>query len=162
SSSSATSVLNRVASPSGPAYVPADASAYLPCVPGTFLCTSNSTFLTCDGSAQNASAPNYAAQDSDTTYQSSRSVAAGMECLPFLSPYANATSAHEQQADVAAGYYRDDRYVRATPYGSCGDEGAIECRGNGFLICDMSGWVDMGSVAAGTVCTGSPGMIVAA
>ncbi|TKA61478.1 hypothetical protein B0A49_10272, partial [Cryomyces minteri] len=162
SSSGTTTVSNRVASPSGPAYVPADASAYLPCVPGTFLCTSNTTFLTCDGTTQNASAANYASEEYETTYQASRSVAAGTACLPFLSPYANGTSGYEQQADVAVGYYRDDRYVRAMPYGTCDDEGAIECRGTEFLVCDMGGWVDMGSVAAGTVCTGSPGMIVAA
>lgn len=52
------------------------------------------------------------------------------------------------------GYFRDDQYVRARPYGSCYHDGDIKCidDGYGWLMCDQGGWVDMGGVAAGTRC----------
>jgi hypothetical protein len=52
------------------------------------------------------------------------------------------------------GYYRDDQYVRARPYGSCDNDGSIRCvrGGYGWLMCDQGGWIDMGSVADGTRC----------
>lgn len=124
-----------------------DLATYLPCVPGTFLCTSNTTWVTCD---EVAGSNGQAAW----VYDDSRVVAAGMECLPYISPYSNSTSQYAQQADTPTGYYRDDRYVRARPDGSCSDDGSIECANNGttFLVCDQGGWVDMGDVAAGTTC----------
>lgn len=128
-----------------PPYAIGDTSAYLPCVPGTFLCTSTSAFLTCTSS---------------TAWSSPRDVAAGMTCLPNLTRYTNAISVSSfLGAGVPAGYYRDDRYVRARPYGSCGTNGAAMCGDassgtqGGWLVCDQGGWIYMGLLAAGTVCT---------
>ncbi|KAI9696896.1 MAG: hypothetical protein M1820_007971 [Bogoriella megaspora] len=135
-----------------PNYAQGDYSAYLPCVPGTFLCTSSTTFLTCDVSSSNA--PN--------TWLNSRDVAAGMECLPNLSPFTSSTSTYQSSAGsgsgsaVPQGYYRDDRYIRSRPDGTCTGEGQIQCYtgGDGFYVCDNGGLVDMGKVAAGTACHG--------
>jgi hypothetical protein len=129
-------------------YATGATSAYEPCVPGTFLCASNTSFLTC----------NQPSTDSITTgwsWQDLRQVAAGMECLPFLSPISSAggTDQYGQQPGSPQGYYRDDRYVRARPNGNCNTDGALQCNGvMGFWICDQGGWVDMGSLAAGTRC----------
>lgn len=110
---------------------PNGADGYLPCVPGTFLCTSSTTWQTC----------NY----NDGTVQSSmtwvwgyeRTVAAGMECLPFLSPYTDSTS--QQQDNSPRGSYRDDRYIRARPDGDCDTNGSIRCTYEGyqFDVCDQ-------------------------
>lgn len=130
---------------------------YLPCVPGTFLCTSKTTFLTCnynDGTVKS---------DETWVYSSrtERTVAGGMECLPFLTPYSSATDQYDQQSGAASGSYRDDRYIRERPDGDCDKDGSLKCSSGGtqFLICDHGGWVNMGAVAAGTTC--SNGKIVA-
>ena len=131
-----------------PPYATGDTSAYEPCVPGTFLCASNTSFLTC----------NQPSTDPNTTgwsWQDLQQVADGMECLPFLSPMSSAggTGQYGQQPGSPQGYYRDDRYVRARPDGSCNTDGALQCNGEmGFWICDQGGWVDMGPLAAGTKC----------
>lgn len=129
----------------GPGYATSDLSSYNPCVPGTFICTSSTTWYTCNTAS---------------TYDSPRQVAAGMECLPNLSPYTSSTSS-AQQGNTQQGYYRDDRYVRTRPNDDCSTDGALQCTngGQGFEVCDQGGWVDMGSVAAGTSC--QDGAIVA-
>ncbi|GIZ39599.1 hypothetical protein CKM354_000297800 [Cercospora kikuchii] len=141
-----------------PTYATQEANAfYLPCVPGTFLCTSRTTFLTCnynDGTV---------ASDETWVYLASqeRTVAAGMECLPMLAPHANSVPLQEQQGSTPVGQYRDDRYVAARPEGPCDVNGSLECTGNGrtFSVCDNGGWISMGPVAYGTVC--SNGLIIA-
>lgn len=87
-------------------------------------------------------------------YEESRGVAAGTMCIPVLSPYSAATQQYAQQADTTSGYYRDDRIGASQPEGSCTSDGSIECTNSGsqFLMCDNGGWVDMGSVASGTIC----------
>lgn len=104
---------------------------YLPCVPGTFLCTSRSTWQTCnynDGSVQSSM---------EWVWGYERTVAAGMECLPFLSPYTDQTSS--QQNSSPGGSYRDDRYIRARPDGDCDTDGSIRCtyEGSQFDMCDQ-------------------------
>ena len=135
---------------SHPPFATGDLSRYLPCVPGTFVCTDSNTWQTCD---QDASA--------DWVYNSPRDVADGMECLPYLSPYSSQTSQYSQQGAVPQRYYRDDRIVRARPDGDCSDDGSILCTDGGtmFDVCDHGGWVRMGPVAAGTTCEN--GQIVA-
>ncbi|KJX97568.1 hypothetical protein TI39_contig481g00037 [Zymoseptoria brevis] len=133
-------------------------TGYAPCVPGTFLCTSSTTWLTCvynGGSLSSFAANEY-------VWKNSRTVAAGTECLPNLSPYTNLQGNFEQQSNVPEGYYRDDRYVRASPFGRCSNNGELRCANDGaaFQVCDNGGWVAMGNVAAGTTC--SNGEIVAA
>lgn len=137
--------------PNRPPYATGDLSVYLPCVPGTFICTSETTWQTCN---YNSAA--------DWVYGYSRTVAAGMMCLPYLSPYSNTTDEYGQQANVESGSYRDDRIVRARPDGDCDVDGSLQCTDGGtqFLVCDHGGWVRMGAVAAGTTCTG--GTIVGA
>ncbi|KAK4555680.1 hypothetical protein LTR86_007433 [Recurvomyces mirabilis] len=140
-----------------PQYATGDPQAYLPCVPGTFLCTSSTSWLTCnynDGTVPGQPSSGY-------VYESSRDVAAGMECLPYLSPYSSQQSQYAQQAMTPTGYYRDDRYVRSRPDGDCSSDGALQCTNSGttFDICDQGGWVQMGSVAPGTTCQN--GQIVA-
>ena len=131
-----------------------DTSQYLPCVPGTFLCSSADTFLTCD------SVPSSSGGYTDG-WTEPRSVADGMECLPFLSPVASGMDAAGQMPGAPQGEYRDDRYVRSRPDGDCPTDGALECNGpGGFWVCDQGGWVDMGAVASGTTCM--DGQIVAA
>ena len=159
-----------------PPYATGDPSAYLPCTPGTFLCTSSSNFLTCIQT------------NTGWAYDASRAVASGMMCLPFLSP---STSPHKARGAAAApnpqgfpmgpgpvlpngpirgrpqvpnwrpetcplvpsGFYRDDQYVRARPQGSCSPDGSVACNGpSDFSICNQGGWIDMGGVAAGTQC----------
>ncbi|CZT16669.1 uncharacterized protein RCC_02504 [Ramularia collo-cygni] len=145
-----------VASPRPP-YATGDpngADGYLPCVPGTFLCTSRTTWQTCnynDGTVKSSM---------EWVWGYERTVAAGMECLPFLSPYADHMSM--QQSNSPSGMYRDDRYIRARPDGDCASDGTLRCTYEGyqFDICDQGGWVRMGSVAGGTICR--DGEIVAA
>ncbi|KAI7198764.1 hypothetical protein KC352_g20233 [Hortaea werneckii] len=129
-----------------PAYATGDLDRYLPCVPGTFICTSATEFYTC----------NYAQDGSseEWTYGYPRAVADGMECLTNLAPYSDSTAQYRQQGQTSAGYYRDDRYVRARPDGDCDEEGSILCTesGSAFDVCDQGGWVLMGAVAEGTQC----------
>lgn len=121
-----------------------DVSKYSPCVPGTFICTDANTWQTCDYNAAQ-----------QWVYKSPRTVAAGMMCLPYLSTYTSSNKQYAQQANVASGSYRDDRIVRTTPDGDCSQDGSLQCTGGGttFDICDQGGWVQMGSVAAGTKCS---------
>lgn len=128
---------------SHPPYAGADVQPYLPCVPGTFICVDRTTWDTCDYNASGQWVYNYP-----------RKVAAGMECITFLSPNSGGTSQHGQQGLTPQGYHRDDRVVRARPDGDCSQNGAIKCTQNGqmFEVCDQGGWVNMGSVAAGTRC----------
>ncbi|KAK5119369.1 hypothetical protein LTR85_007725 [Meristemomyces frigidus] len=130
---------------SQPLYATGDLTTYLPCVPGTLICTSNTTWDTCDYATDGSS---------NWVYDYPRNVSAGMECLTYISPYTNDTSQYEQQAMTPNGYYRDDRMVRARPDGDCSDQGAIICTygGQQFDICDQEGWVEMGAVANGTMC----------
>ncbi|KAK3675182.1 hypothetical protein LTR78_005116 [Recurvomyces mirabilis] len=124
-------------------------------------------------SGQSGARPQYATGDPQTylpfpgqppssyVYESSRDVAAGMECLPYLSPYSGQQSQYAQQATTPTGYYRDDRYVRSRPDGDCSSDIALQCTNGGttFDICDQGGWAQMGSVAPGTTCQN--GQIVA-
>jgi hypothetical protein len=128
----------------------AEIQTYLPCVPGTFICTSATQWYTCDynGSTDSSRPPKA------WVYTAPRTVAAGMGCLPFLIPYSGSTKQYAQQNKTPQGYYRDHRYVRARPDGDCDQNGSIKCThgGQGFSVCDQGGWVDMGSVAEGTTC----------
>jgi hypothetical protein len=118
---------------------PADFSPYYPCIPGTFLCTEDSTFWTCDITVSWS-----------WTWQYPRQVADDMACIPSLSPGIG----DGQMPGAPAGYYRSDQYGRARPLGSCSLDGSVECVGGGsqWAMCDHGGWVNMGPVAPGTVC----------
>ncbi|KAF4552738.1 Hypothetical protein D9617_9g025280 [Elsinoe fawcettii] len=150
--------------PSPPYIATADQAneSLLPCVPGTRLCQSPSAFLACAPTPPESS---YAGSRT-YIYGSSRQVADGMACLPFLSPYSSGAGSGEQGQQITGvqGRYRDDRYIRDRQDGSCpaDREGVIRCTddGLGFFVCDQGGWVDMGPTAQGTVCRG--GEIVAA
>jgi hypothetical protein len=139
-----------------PSYATGDVEAYLPCVPGTCICSSSTIWYTCD--YNDGSVPS---ESTGWVYDYPRNVSAGMECLPYLSPYSSSTAQYGQQGETSQGYYRDDRVVRARPDGDCSDEGAIQCTngGSSFDVCDQGGWVQMGPVAAGTTCQN--GQIVA-
>lgn len=149
---------SQASSPAGhPPYATGNVELYLPCVPGTFICTTNTTWDTCDHNDGSVSG----ASSSSWVYDAPRNVAAGMKCITFLSPYANSTQQYAQQSMTPYGYYRDDRVVRARPDGDCSNDGSIQCTNGGdmFEVCDQGGWVNMGSVAAGTTCQN--GQIVA-
>jgi hypothetical protein len=120
---------------------PNNFSPYLPCVPGTFLCTDASTFWTCDITITWS-----------WTWQYPRQVADGMQCIPTLT----SGEGESQMPGAPAGYYRNDQYGRARPLGGCEPEGSIECLGDGstWAICYHEGWVNMGPVAPGTRCVG--------
>jgi hypothetical protein len=137
--------------PNRPPYADAaEIQTYLPCVPGSFICSSSTEWYTCDyNGATVASRPSTA-----WVYTSPRKVAAGMECLPFLAPYSASSEQYAQQNKSPQGYYRDDRYVRARPDGDCDTNGSLMCTdgGKSYSVCDQSGWVRMGSVAGGMVC----------
>ena len=127
---------------SHPPYAGADVDSYLPCVSGTFICLDKSTWDTCDYNA-----------NAELVYGYPRQVAAGMECITFLSPYSGGTSQQGQQGLTPKSFYRDDRVVRARPDGDCSQDGAIKCTSSQtFEVCDQGGWVDMGSVPAGQQC----------
>lgn len=123
-------------------YATGDLYPWLPCVPGTFLCTSPLEFLTCDQVVGGG-----------WTWQYLRRTAAGMECIPSLSGGAE----HGQQPGVPLGYHREDLYRRARLHGSCSIDGIIECTDGGFgwMICDHGIWIDMGSVPAEMTCVNS-------
>nr|OQO15673.1 hypothetical protein B0A51_16803 [Rachicladosporium sp. CCFEE 5018] len=95
--------------PSNPTYATGDLTAYLPCVPGTFICTSATEFYTCD--YNDGSVPFKGRED--WVYDYPRQVAAGMECMPKVSRYDGSTEQYAQQGMVEQGWYRDDQYVRA-------------------------------------------------
>ena len=121
-------------------------AAYLPCVPGTFICTDISTWYTCDYTSSNPAT--YGHIDP-------RQVSTGMSCITFVSPYSSSTQQYAQQAQTQQGHYRDDRMVRSRPDGDCSPDGSVQCTngGQGFEVCDQGGWVDMGMVAQGTMCS---------
>ncbi len=123
--------------------------AFTPCSPGTYLCMSSTDFAQCIGGS---------------TYQNMGSVAAGMMCLPYSAANTADTLSNVSAGGGPAGTHREDKYVRAQPLGGCGSvaDGSMECLrgGTGFAVCDQGGWVDMGAVAQGTVCRGSPGSAV--
>ncbi|KAJ9649379.1 hypothetical protein H2199_000154 [Coniosporium tulheliwenetii] len=87
-------------------YATGDPSLYLPCTPGTFLCTSPSTFLTCDQTV-----PGTAPQPWEYLYL--RTVAEGMMCAPQLVTCDAGQEECGNGGAVPAGWYRDDQYVRA-------------------------------------------------
>ena len=128
-------------------YATGDLATYLPCVPGTFICTSNTTWVTCDQTM-------YSNGDTAWVYDASRAVGSGMACYPNVSPYSDTTEQYAQQADAPTGYYRDDRIAASEPYGSCSVDGSIQCTSGGsqFLMCDDGGLVLMGPVPDGTMC----------
>jgi len=128
-------------------YATGNLATYLPCVPGTFICTSNTTWVTCDQTM-------YSDGTTAWVYEGSISVGPGMACFPNLSPYSSQTNQYAQQADTPSGFYRDDRYARAQPYGPCSGEGSIQCTSGGsqFMMCDHGGWILMGAVPDGTTC----------
>jgi hypothetical protein len=144
SAPAATSSVGSSSSPPPPGNIPyADSSnfsPYLPCDPGSFLCTDANTFWTCDVNA-----------DASWSWQYPRQVAAGMACIPSLSPLPAGLG---QQSGAPTGYYRNDQYGRARPNGGCSPDGSIGClrNGAGWEQCANGGWVDMGAVAAGTTC----------
>ncbi|KAL1615962.1 hypothetical protein SLS56_011610 [Neofusicoccum ribis] len=141
---------NPMSSPSSsphPPYVTSDPNTalYLPCTPGNFLCSSATSFYTCNQPAPAALA---ALAPNGWSWAQPRPVAAGMMCLPF------ARAPNSTETARAGGTVRDDRYVRARPNGDCATDGAVRCTegGKGFWVCDQGGWVDMGDVAEGTAC----------
>ena len=137
--------------PNRPPYASAaEIQTYLPCVPGSFICSSSTEWYTCDyNGGTDPSRPSNA-----WVYTSPRKVAAGMECLPFLTPYSSSSEQYAQQNKAPQGYYRDDRYVRERPDRDCDKDGSLMCTdgGKSYSVCDHGGWVRMGSVADGTVC----------
>ncbi|KAL9067632.1 MAG: hypothetical protein Q9157_006748 [Trypethelium eluteriae] len=92
-----------------------DYSAYLPCNPGAFLCTSATTFLTCDiapsnSSGSSPSSSSSTSSDSDSgsaaasyIWTASRVVAAGMECQPSLSAASSGSSSSSSVGGDAGG-----------------------------------------------------------
>lgn len=116
------------------------ATSYTPlsslCTPGTFFCTSDSTFSECMSTGINS-----------RMYVNMGLVPAGMQCVRRLS------------VDAEGAPYEDDEIVRSRPLGACEQAGSYEClrSGAGFAVCDQGAWVDMGAVAVGTQCVGEPG-----
>lgn len=127
-----------------PPYATGNLDRYLPCVPGTFICTSQTAWETC----------NWNNDGSEWVYGWPRDVSAGMLCLTSLSPYSSQTDQYAQQALTPDGYYRDDRIIRDRPDGDCDRDGSFMCTDDGqqFSVCDQGGWVRMGRVAEGTTC----------
>lgn len=90
--------------PSGTGTTPpyaTDTTLFLPCVPGSFLCSSATDFLTCDQAYINGAY--------GWTWLYPRTVAEGMECEPLLVGGVGSG----QQAGAPAGMHRSDEYVRA-------------------------------------------------
>ncbi|EON64769.1 hypothetical protein W97_04002 [Coniosporium apollinis CBS 100218] len=90
-----------------PPYATGDPSLYLPCAPGTFLCTSASTFLTCDQTV-----PGTAPQQ-PWEYLYPRDVAEGMACAPRLVRCEVGWEGCGTGERVPVGWRRDDVYVRS-------------------------------------------------
>jgi len=86
-----------------------NSSSYLPCVPGTFLCVSSTSYLLCNQAAGISAFSPIEIWDGPFT------VAAGMACLPFLTRFLDNTRAAEFVNNTAwpEGWYRSDRYVAA-------------------------------------------------
>ncbi|KAI4722708.1 hypothetical protein E4T48_00997 [Aureobasidium sp. EXF-10727] len=134
-------------------YATADLSTYLPCVPGTYICTSATTWVTCDSTM-------YSDGSTSWVYRDARTLGNGATCVPSFSPYAASTKQYAQQADSPAGFYRDDRIAYPTGAGACPENGDLQCVGSsGFNMCNDLVWFGMGGTAAGTTC--SNGVLVA-
>ncbi|KAF2224803.1 hypothetical protein BDZ85DRAFT_308819 [Elsinoe ampelina] len=96
---------------SSPPYIPTAEEAnrsLLPCVPNTHLCQSTTSFLTCAPTPPDSPYAGTRAY----VYGYPRQVAAGMACLPFLSPYSGSTGGDDQgrQDTGVEGRYRDDSH----------------------------------------------------
>jgi len=133
-------------------YVRSEDSAnvnHLPCIPGTFICLSYNSYLTCDNN--DGSDPGVTDQN---IYAYPRPVAIGMECLPNATPAGSESQSYKQQDNTPTGYYRDDRIVRSQANGACNQDGSLRCSDGGstFYMCAQGAWVYMGSVAPGTTC----------
>ncbi|KAH0352943.1 hypothetical protein KCU81_g1868, partial [Aureobasidium melanogenum] len=127
-------------------YATADLSTYLPCVPGTFICTSASTWVTCDSTM-------YSNGQTSWVYRDARTLSNGATCVPSFSPYSSSTKQYAQQADSPAGFYRDDRIAYPTGSGACPENGDLQCSGTGgFNMCNDLVWFGMGGTAAGVQC----------
>jgi hypothetical protein len=137
--------------PNRPLYTSAaEIQTYLPCVPGSFICSSSTEWYTCDYNG----ATDPSRSSTAWIYTSPRMVAAGMECLPFLTPYFASNEQYAQQNEAPQEYHRNDRCVRARPNGDRDKDGSLMCKdgGQSYSVCDYSGWARMGSLAEGTVC----------
>ena len=131
-----------------------DLTTYLPCVPGTFICTSATTWVTCDSAM-------YSDGSTSWVYRDARNLNNGASCVPSFSPYSSSTKAYAQQADSPAGFYRDDRIAYPSGAGACAENGDIQCQGTGgFSMCNDLVWFGMGGTAPGTSCEGQ-GVLVA-
>jgi len=87
----------------------ANSSSYLPCVPGSFICASSTSYYMCDeGASTSPSSPT-------STLVGPLDVAAGMACAPYLTQFSDASTAAEYASNTAfpSGWYRSDRYVAA-------------------------------------------------
>jgi hypothetical protein len=78
-----------------------DLLPYLPCVPGTFLCTSTKEFLTCDQTALGGGGYGW-------TWLYPRPIPAGMRCAPNLVSGVG----KGQMPGVRGGMHREDQYMR--------------------------------------------------
>lgn len=126
-------------------YATGDLSTYLPCVPGTYICTSASTWVTCDQTM-------YSDGSTAWVYRDSRTLSNTAQCVPSFSAYSSSTKQYAQQADAPAGFYRDDRIAYSTG-NDCTENGDIECIGTGgFEMCADNMWYNMGATAPGTTC----------
>ncbi|CAD0100491.1 unnamed protein product [Aureobasidium mustum] len=127
-------------------YATADLSTYLPCVPGTYICTSANTWVTCDSTM-------YSNGQTSWVYRAPRSLDNGATCVPSFSPYSSSTKQYAQQADSPAGFYRDDRIAYPSGQGACPENGDLQCVGTGgFNMCNDLVWFGMGGTAAGVQC----------
>jgi len=86
-----------------------NSSSYLPCVPGTFLCLSSTSYLVCNQAA---------GVDAFTplkVWAGPFIVADGMACAPFLTQFLDNTTEAEFTNNTVwpQGWYRSDRYVAA-------------------------------------------------
>ncbi|CAC9889740.1 unnamed protein product [Aureobasidium pullulans] len=130
-----------------------DLSTYLPCVPGTYICTSATTWVTCDSTM-------YSDGSTSWVYRDARVLGNGASCVPSFSPYSSSTKVYAQQADSPAGFYRDDRIAYPSGAGACAENGDVQCVGTtGFNMCNDLVWFGMGGTASGTSC--SNGLLVA-
>ncbi|KAI5201230.1 hypothetical protein E4T38_06168 [Aureobasidium subglaciale] len=133
-------------------YATGDLSTYLPCVPGTYICTSSTAWVTCDSTM-------YSDGSTSWVYRDARVLGNGATCVPSFSPYSSSTKAYAQQADSPAGFYRDDRIAYPSGAGACAENGDVECVGtSGFNMCNDLVWFGMGGTASGTQCQN--GMLV--
>ncbi|KAF2669123.1 hypothetical protein BT63DRAFT_413587 [Microthyrium microscopicum] len=85
-------------------------SAYLPCVPGSFLCLSATSYVICDQSVQGIPFT-----PSMQWIGAPQAVAAGMQCQPYLAPIPSSLAGQVNNGSATAatpnGFFRSDRYV---------------------------------------------------